>query len=451
MKWLNSILLLLPLQLMAQNNSQSVSLHSLLEQAEKNYPNLKSKMLEVQAAEKGIAVSRSSLVPSLDASYQVNRATYNNITGMVYPQYIIPISGPPSSDNKMNGAFGSAASLLLNWQPITFGQRKAQVDYSQANFRYRTADSENEIFQHKVKVIYAYLDLLEATELEKVYHGNYLRATANFSLARTLTINGLKPGVDSTLFKAEVSRAKIELLNSIKIKQQSVIILSELVATDTVIVVTDSTYFLKLPFLSDQPDSIKNPLFSLYSSDTELSKAKRKTLARTMMPSLGIWGISYARGSDVQFGGSVKEGEGFSLERYNWGVGVQLSIPLLQVARISPQLQQQDFLIQSGSEKLNTINLQLRKQMEIADTALRNAVSIAKESPVLSESANYSYKSLLSRYESGLAGYADLIQSAYGLIKAETEYKTNYMGVWKALLYKAAVKGDLNLFLNQVN
>jgi hypothetical protein len=25
------------------------------------------------------------------------------------------------------------------------------------------------------------------------------------------------------------------------------------------------------------------------------------------------------------------------------------------------------------------------------------------------------------------------------------------MGVWKALLYKAAVTGDLNFFLNQVN
>ena len=52
---------------------------------------------------------------------------------------------------------------------------------------------------------------------------------------------------------------------------------------------------------------------------------------------------------------------------------------------------------------------------------------------------------------SGLANYADLIQAEYLLIKAETENKTNFMGVWKALLYKAAVKGDLNIFLNQVN
>lgn len=78
---------------MAQNNSQSVSLYDLLKQAETNYPLLKSKALDVQAVQKGIDISRSTFIPALDASYQVDRATYNNITGMVYPQFIIPISG----------------------------------------------------------------------------------------------------------------------------------------------------------------------------------------------------------------------------------------------------------------------------------------------------------------------------------------------------------------------
>ena len=173
MRWLKYFLFLLPLQILAQNNSGSVSLHDLLKQAETNYPLLKSKALDVLAAQKGIEISRSTAIPSLDASYQLNRATYNNITGMVFPQFIIPISGPPSSGNNMNGAYGSAASILLNWQPFTFGQRKAQVDYSKANFKYATADDQNEIFQHKVKVIFLYLEVLTANELVKVYEENY--------------------------------------------------------------------------------------------------------------------------------------------------------------------------------------------------------------------------------------------------------------------------------------
>ncbi len=451
MKWFNIFLLLLSFQTFAQNNLKSTSLHDLLKQAETNYPLLKSKILDEQAAQKGIEASRSTFIPTLDASYQINKATYNNITGMVYPQFIIPISGPPSSGNNMTGVYGSAASLLLNWQPFTFGQRKAQVDFSRAAFQYSSADAENEIFQHKVRVINAYLDVLLAAELVKTYEGNYMRAETNFTLAKTLVSNGIRPGVDSSLFRAEFSRAKIELLNSRKLKQQAVIQLSELLASDMDIAVNDSSYFIKLPSVQGSPDSIRNPLYSLYSSNTEVSKARREILNRTMLPTLGVWGTTYARGSGVQFGGTVNSNEGLSLQRYNWGVGLQLSIPLLQFARIRPQLQQQEYLIRSNTEKLNNISLQLRKQLQIADTALNSAFAVAKESPVLFESASYSYTSLLSRYKSGLANYAELIEAQYVLIKAETENKTDYMGVWRALLYKAAVEGDLDLFLKQVN
>src|SRR5947209_4094864 len=123
---------LLPLLVLAQGHSPAASLHHLLQLAEANYPLLKSKSLDIQAAQKGIDISKSSFIPSLDAAYQAGYATYNNITGMSYPQYLVPISGPPSSSNNMTGVFGSAASLLLNWQPVTFGQRQAQVAYSKA-------------------------------------------------------------------------------------------------------------------------------------------------------------------------------------------------------------------------------------------------------------------------------------------------------------------------------
>ena len=430
---------------------KSPSLHELLKQAEANYPLLKSKMLDAKAAQKGISISQSTFIPTLDASYQVNRATYNNITGMIYPQFIIPISGPPSTGNNMNGVYGTAASLVLNWQPITFGQRQSQIEYSKANYQSSGFDAQNEIFQHKVKVINAYLDALTATEVVKVLEQNLQRAEANFLLARTLVGTGLKPGVDSMLFKAELSRARIELLNSMKLKNQSIILLSQFVASESDVIVSDTSYFNKLPSIAASADPLGNPLLTLYNSNTEVSKAKGKMLKRTMMPTLGLWGTTYARGSEIQAGGIIVPRDGLSFERYNWGVGLQLSIPLLQAARISPQLKQQQYIIMSNEEKLNNVSLELRKQLEIADTTLYSVLAVAKESPVLFESASYSYKSLLSRYQAGLANYADLIQAQYVLIKAETDNKTNFMGVWKALLNKAAISGDLNLFLNQVN
>jgi outer membrane protein len=381
----------------------------------------------------------------------LNYATFNNITGMAYPQFLVPISGPPASSNDMSGVFGSATSLLLNWQPLTFGQRQSQVDFSKAGLRYATADAANEIFKHKINVINAYLDLLTATELVKLYEENLRRTEANLSMIKTLVTTGIKPGVDSALLKAEVSKAKVDLLNGKKLKEQTRINLSLLLATDNLPVLTDSSYFGKLPSAVVNADTIQNPLQSLYKSSIDLSKARKNVLSKTTMPTLGSWSTVYARGSGIHSNGMIKATDGLGLQRYNYGVGLQLSVPILQFSRIKPQLQQQNFIIKSNEEKLKEISLQLRKQNELADTALGNALAIVKETPLYYESASFSYRALLSRYQSGLANFADLMQAQYALIKAETDNKTAYMGVWKALLYKAAVTGDLNIFLSQLN
>jgi len=446
------ILIVLPVcNLIAQDNSSNSGLKELLRQAVANYPMLKSKGYEVDAAEKGVAVSQSSLVPTLDASYQANYATYNNIIGMAAPTFMIPISGPPSSSNNYSGLFGSGAGMVLNWQPITFGQRNAQIGYSKAGVKQSSADARNEIFQHKVKVINAYLEVLVSTELEKVYERNYLRTETNLKAIRSLVISGVRPGVDTAMYKAEISRAKIDFLNSGKYKQQTLITLSQFLASDKLILVNDSNYFLKLPVSSLSADSVRHPLLALFDSNLDLTKAKLRMLNRSMLPTLGFWGTTYARGSGINYNGAINSSDGLSFQRYNYGIGIQLSFPILQSVRIYPQLKQQELLIKSNQEKLNDANLQLVKQFEMADAALSNSLATAKENPILLESSIFSYKAMVSRYQSGLVNYSDLIQAQYLLIKAESENKMAYINAWKALLLKAAVKGDLNIFLNQVH
>jgi outer membrane protein len=430
---------------------QSNTLIRLLDLAEKNYPLLKSKNLDVKVAEKGVNASKSSLIPSLDASYQVNFATYNNITGMAYSQFMVPISGPPSAENNYNGVFGSVTSLLMNWQPITFGQRNAQTEVSRAGVDYAGADARNEIFQHKTKVINAYLDLLTANELVKVQRNNTIRTEANLREVKSLVNSGIRPGVDTALFKAEISRARVELLNSQKYMDQARISLSQLLADDTIIACTDTLFFSRLPVSSVSADSVVHPLVSLYKTGVEMSLARKKVLSRTTMPVLGVWGTVFARGSGISYNNVVDPAEGLSFQRYNYGVGLQLSMPLLQIARIHPQLQQQDFLIQSNREKLNEVELQLKKQQELADTTINNALAIVKENYFFLESASFSYKAMESRYQSGLANFADLIQAQYALVKAEADNRLAFMSVWKAFLYKAAVNGDLNIFIRQLN
>src|SRR5207253_6925520 len=117
--------------------------------------------------------------------------TANNLTGMFYPNGILPISGPPSSSNDYNPATGSAASLLLNWQAVTFGQRNAQINVSIAEANSKNLEWKQELFKHKINVISAYLDVLLSTDVVHIQQQNIHRVETNLTQSRTLAISGI--------------------------------------------------------------------------------------------------------------------------------------------------------------------------------------------------------------------------------------------------------------------
>ncbi len=428
----------------------AIPLGEAVQKAAINYPALKAKALQVEALKKNIQVVTNTGLPSFDASYQVFYATYNNITGMAYPTYLVPISGPPSKDNNLAGVFGSATGLLLNWQPFTFGQRESQTAFAKAGVTQANSDLANEILQHKVRVANAYLDALAAKELLQIFRENLSRSQANLALVQNLVANGLRPGVDSALFAGEVSKATAELLNHQRNYEQALLNLSQLMGVTDNITISDSSYSYRLPVNGIVADSLQHPLLAFYQSAIDLDLAKRKTIEKTTLPGLGFWGTTYARGSGIQYDGTVKSLDGLGLQRVNYGLGIQLSVPLLQSMKIKPQLQQQDIQARADKEKLNELSLQLNRQMRIADTTLRYALEIVKQNPALLRSAAFAYTTMVSRYNAGLANYTDIVQAQYNLIKAEDDDKTNHIAVWKAFLYKAAVAGDIDLFLKQV-
>jgi outer membrane protein len=426
------------------------ALKELLKQAEANYPLLKAKRHEVQARQGQVSFVKSSALPSLDAAYQVNYATYNNITGMAVGQSFVPISGPPSTDNVYSPVFGSAAGLLLNWEPITFGQLKSKIESAKAYVDYQQADANNEIFQHQVRTINAYLDVIMTQELIKVYNKNLERSADNVRIVRSLTRSGLRPGTDSALFIAELSRARIELYNYEKLKATQEVALSEFLGGSATYTV-DSSFFKLLPKIAAYTSLNDHPLIHLSASRVLIGQQEKTALQRTLYPKLSLWGTAYARGSGIRYDGYVNSEDGLSFSRYNYGAGLVLSVPLLRFTTLRHQVNAQESNIKSEEEKLNLTKLQLEKQREVAEVTLNNALKIAQESPSFYQSAEFSYRTLKSRYNSGLVNYADYIQAQYALIKSESDLKRAYIEAWKALLYKAAVQGDINIFLNQLN
>lgn len=430
--------------------SHAQSLPELVKQAVANYPLLKAKGYELQSRTSQVSLAKSAALPSLDAAYQLNYATYNNITGMATAQSFVPISGPPSSGNTYDAVFGTAGGLLLNWEPFAFGLTKSKIKTAQAQQGYQQADQEMEIFQHQIKMINAYLDVMMANELIKVYTKNQERAEHHLRIVQALSRSGLRPGSDSALFAAELSRSKIERMNYEKLKSTHEINLSELLG-GTGSYSIDTTFFKSLPSLPSETVSQEHPMIRLSSSRAMINKQEKSYLQKTLYPKLSFWGTAYARGSGIRYDGYVNAEDGLSFSRYNYGAGLVLSMPLLRFTSVRHQVNAQESLIKAEEEKLNAVKLQLSKQNEVAEMTLNNSIRVAQESPTYYLSAEFSYKALLSRYNSGLVNYADLIQSQYTLIKSESDLKRAYMDAWKALLYKAAVQGDITIFMNQLN
>src|SRR5579872_5647257 len=111
-----------------------LTLSQAVESALRNYPSIRVTQEQLNAAAAGIQLARTSYLPRVDALAQVNRATRNNIFGMMLPQSVIPsISGPVLGTNNSGTAWGSALGGLVSWEPFDFGLRRANVAVAEAS------------------------------------------------------------------------------------------------------------------------------------------------------------------------------------------------------------------------------------------------------------------------------------------------------------------------------
>lgn len=426
-------------------------LDSLLQTATANYPLIKAKRLQTQALQYAVKYKQNGLIPSLNASYQIDYATANNITGMVYPQYIMPISGPPSKGNSYNGVPGSAAALNLQWDPITFGQRTAEINVAKEKLQYGRADENLTLFQHQVYVIATWLNYTLMSDLTKVYQSNINKSAFNLKQANSLVISGLRPGTDSSSFHSEYIKAQMQLIGFEKQRDSTLIALKELVGGKLPAgLVIDSLLFktLPTPVLADTITT-DHPEIQLGKANVSTNEMTLKSLKRSIMPHLTLWSTGYGRGSGIGADGAINSSDGWRFQRYNYGVGAQIAFPILEVFRQKPLWKQQELITASSREQLTQTELHLSAQKEIAISNSKKAIESAKLAPQQFHSAKYAYEAIQSRYKSGLINYYDVIQAQQLLFQSEATVKVAYYAAWKALLNEAAYSGNLNLFLNQ--
>src|SRR5215467_6391685 len=86
-----------------------LTIQQAVRQALDSYPAVRSSLEQVSAAAAEINLARTAYLPRADFLGQVNRATHNNVFGLVLPQGVLPtISGPALGTNSLTSVWGTA-------------------------------------------------------------------------------------------------------------------------------------------------------------------------------------------------------------------------------------------------------------------------------------------------------------------------------------------------------
>ncbi|HYO83129.1 MAG TPA: TolC family protein, partial [Bryobacteraceae bacterium] len=108
--------------------SGPLTMEQVVAAALQRYPALRVSEAEIRAAAAGIQIARTAFLPELNAIAGANRATRNNVFGLLLPSQILaPVTGPVLGTNSLDSAWGSTVGLLVTWEPFDFGLRTANI------------------------------------------------------------------------------------------------------------------------------------------------------------------------------------------------------------------------------------------------------------------------------------------------------------------------------------
>lgn len=441
---------------------QVLTIKDAVRTAVSNYGTIRAKTQYAAASNMLIAQSRRDYLPNFNIGAQQVYGTVNGQNGPLYGFGGLGVasSGLPLADQNFHSAFGALYLTNINWDFFTFGRVKQRIRLAEATANRDDKDLQQEIFQHRIRVAAAYLNLLAAHQISFSYQRNVERTDTLRRIVQTRALNGLVAGVDSSLANADYSNAKILLTRAIDTEQQLMNELMQLlgVTADSSGFLLDSSMLTKLPLLEHAPaDSSKHPLLQLFKSRIQVSDEQVKLIKRSVYPSVSLVSVLQTRASGFESSYAVNQEnftrnyfEGIKPTRTNYLLGVGATWNITQVFRLNKQAGAQELISQGLTEEFNLVAQQIKWQQQLADTKTKNALKIYQEAPVQVKAASDAYLQKTVLYKNGLTNLVDLTQATYTLVRAETDRAVAINNVWQALLLQAAAAGDYSIFESQL-
>jgi len=431
--------------------SPALSLSQAVEDALKNYPSIRVSQEQINAAAAGIQLARTAYLPRVDLLAQANRATRNNVFGLLLPQSTIPsISGPVLGTNNLGTAWGSAVGVLVTWEPFDFGLRKASMAAANATQTREEATLKRTRFDVMVAAADSYVTLIAAQETVRAAQAGVDRAEVLSKTIGALVNAELRPGADASRAQAELASARTQLAQARQAVDVARANLSRFIGLEPAQISVAAPTLLQLPpeQTAQSLDTAANPLSIEQNAVVEQARAQLRILERSYFPRFALQGAAYARGTGAEVSGKNLGGlNGLAPTTQNYALGFTATFPVLDKPSIQAREAEQSATIRSETARYQQIATDLKAQWNAAVAALMGARNVAANLPIQVAAARAASDQATARYESGLGNIDAVAEAQRLLTQAEIDDVLARLGVWRALLGIATAAGDLQPFL----
>ncbi|HYL74122.1 MAG TPA: TolC family protein [Bryobacteraceae bacterium] len=424
-----------------------------VESALRNYPSIQVSQEQINAAAAGIQLARTAYLPRLDTTAQVNRATRNNVFGLLLPQSVIPsISGPVLGSNNFGTAWGSAVGGLVSWEPFDFGLREANVAVATAARAQSEATLKRTQFEVAVATVDAYLTLAAAQETVRAAQAGVDRADTIARTIKALVNSELRPGADASRADAELAAARTQLIQAQQATEVVRATIAQFVGGEPSQIAIAAPNLLQLPPDRTVPalDPASNPIALEQTAVIEQAQAQLRALERSYFPKFYLQGSAYARGTGAEVNGNNLGGvNGLAPTIQNFAVGFSVNFPVFDLPAIRAREAQQSAAIRAQTARAHQIATDLRAQWNRAVASLDGARRIAANTPIQVAAASTAVKQATARYQAGLANIDEVAEAQRLLTQSEIDDALARLGVWRGLLAVATAAGDIRPFVDE--
>lgn len=431
--------------------SKPLTLTQVVEIARARYPSIQAAQAQQHAAQAAIGLARTAYLPHADVLWQTNRATANNIYGLLLPQNVIPsISGPVIPSDNTRSAWSSGVGALVNWQPFDFGARAAQVDAAQRGSEAANHAAAVAALEVTSSTASAFFDLAAALQFVSVAEANMKRYEAFGKAVHVLVDNQLRPGTDASQADAQLAAARNQLIQAQTQQAVKAAALAEFLQIPSEQISIDTASILgPVPAADLDPfPSASHPAVLEENALSLQELAQKRALDRSYFPSVNTLGAVSGRGAGTSLDGHFPGGTaGLAPDTLNWALGVQMNFSAFDVFSLREQKKIQSAKIEAEHARRDLALSHVSAAAEQARATLSGARKIAANTPTELAAARASEQQQQARYRSGLATVVEVTAAEGLLAQAEADDAIARLSVWRAELALADAQGDLQPFL----